>query len=314
VVAQRSEAVSASSPSAQGDVSTVPTVEPVSPITGGEGDASITGTPASRLADAIRDLVQSTLSAQQSVAAERLIKTIEDRMAQTQQEVLDGLSEQVKSLVSVQTSLLKQRAEEIVSQSQQSLSAQLQQMTGAAGESAKAGQDKAIAAVESAMEDLHRRVAEQLPQTQTIFLDQCRSLAEQSLSGIVENALRTLSQRIEEANRGIDRLEERMQTILLDVSTQMDQNAAIRTDQAIKHMEKQLKEMAQRVYVNLQQYSVAELAGRQQAVEAAFRKQMQEVSEASLQEAQGALARMLHGLAEKMRPAPGQVGGSSNTP
>ena len=313
VVAEPSEAMSESSPSPQSDASTAATADRVSPPTGVETLEPITGTAASRLADAIRDLIQSTLSAQQSIVAERLIKTIEDRMAQTQQDVLDRLSGQVESLVSAQTSVLKQRADEIASQSQQSLSAQLHQMAGAAGESAKASQDKAVAAVESAMEGLQNRVTEQLPQTQKIFLDQCRSLAEQSLSGIVENSLRTLSVRIEEANKGIDRLEERTQKILLDASTQMEQNAAIRIDQTTKHMETQLKEMAQRVYVNLQQYSVAELAGRQQAVEAAFRKQMQEVSEASLQEAQGALARMLHGLAEKMRPAPSQVESSPNT-
>jgi hypothetical protein len=313
VVTQPSKAASALSTSAHSDVSAAPTADPVSPLTGAEIAESITGTPANRLAEAIRDLIQSTLSAQESVAAERLVKTIEERMAQTQQDVLDRLSEQVQSVVSSQSSLLKQRADEIASQSQQSLSAQLQQMAGAAGESVKASQDKAVAAAEKAMAGLHSRVAEQLPQTQKIFFDQCRSLAEQSLSGIVENSLRTLSLRIEEANKGLDRLEERTQKILLDASTQMEQTAATRIDQASKHMETQLKEMAQRVYVNLQQYSVAELAGRQQAVEAAFRKQMQEVSEASLQEAQGALARMLHCLTEKMRPAPSQVVSNSDT-
>ena len=314
VVTQPSEAANALSPTEHSDVSTAPTADPVSPLPGEKDAEPISATPASRLADAIRDLIQSTLSAQQSVVAERLIDTIKERMAQTQHDVLDRLSEQVQSVVSAQTSVLKQRADEIASQSQQSLSAQLQQMAGAAGESAKASQDRAVAAVESAMEVLQSRVAEQLPQTQKIFLDQCRSLAEQSLSGIVENSLRTLSLRIEEANKGIDRLEERTQKILLDASTQMEQNAATRIDQTTKHMETQLKEMAQRVYVNLQQYSVAELAGRQQAVEAAFRKQMQEVSEASLQEAQGALARMLHGLAEKMRPTTSPVVSSSTTP
>ncbi|HXW16514.1 MAG TPA: hypothetical protein VEN79_18535 [Terriglobia bacterium] len=271
-------------------------------------------TPANHLADAIRDLIQSTLTAQQGIAAERLVKALEDRMARMQLEVLDRLTKQIQSVVSAQTSVLKQRADEIASQSQQVLSVRLQQMVEAADQNAKAVQGEAVSAIEKATSSLHNQIAEQLPQMEKKFLEQCRSLAEQSLSGIVENSVRTMSLRIEETSKGLERIEERTQKILLDTSVLLEQHAATKIDETTKHMESQLKEMAQRVYSNLQQYSVADLDWRQQAVEAAFQKQMQAVSESCVQEVQGALARMLQGLAEKMRPAPAQELNNSNPP
>ena len=304
----------ASSPSAQSRISPAPTVDPVSPLPGHEGSRSIPMTPANHLADAIRDLIQSTLTAQQGIAAERLVKALEDRMARMQLEVLDRLTKQIQSVVSAQTSVLKQRADEIASQSQQVLSVRLQQMVEAADQNAKAVQGEAVSAIEKATSSLHNQIAEQLPQMEKKFLEQCRSLAEQSLSGIVENSVRTMSLRIEETSKGLERIEERTQKILLDTSVLLEQHAATKIDETTKHMESQLKEMAQRVYSNLQQYSVADLDWRQQAVEAAFQKQMQAVSESCVQEVQGALARMLQGLAEKMRPAPAQELNNSNPP
>jgi len=306
VVTQSSETERASSPSAHSKVFPAPTADQVGRLPGPGISRSIPGTPANRLADAIRDLIQSTLTAQQGVAAERIIKALENRMARMQLDVLERLTEQIKSVVSAQTSVLKQRADEIASQSQQLLSVRFQQMAEAADQNAKAVQGEAVSAIERAMDSLHNQVTEQLPQMEKKFLEQCRSLAEQSLSGIVENSLRTMSLRIEETSKGFERIEERTQKILLDTSVQLEQHAATKIDETTKHMEGQLKEMAQRVYSNLQQYSVAELGRRQQAVEAAFQKQLQAVSESSVQEVQGALARMLQGLAEKMRPAPGQ--------
>jgi len=139
-------------------------------------------------------------------------------------------------------------------------------------------------------------------------------MAEQSISGIVDSSLRTMSLRIEETSKGFEKIEERTQKILLDTSVLLEQHAATKIDETTKHMEAQLKEMAQRVYSNFQQYTAAELSRRQQAVDAEFRKQMQATSESTVQEVQGALARMLEGLAEKMRPAPGQEVSNSGTP
>jgi hypothetical protein len=231
-----------------------------------------------------------------------------------QLDVLDRLTEQIQSLVSAQTSVLRQRADETASESQPVLSVRLQQKAETADQDARAVQGEAVSAVERALDSFHNQVAEQLPQMEKKFLEQCRSLAEQSLSGILENSLRTMSLRIEEASKGLEKIEERTQKILHDTSLQLEKHAAAKIDETTKHIEAQLKEMAQRVYSNLQQYSVAELGRRQQAVEAEFRKQMQAVSESSLQEVQGALARMLQGLAEKMRPAPGQGISNSNNP
>jgi hypothetical protein len=311
---QSSETETASSPSVDSNVSPAPAADPASQLPGPKVSRSIPATPANRLAEAIRDLIQSTVSAQQSIAAEQLVKTMESRMAQMQLDVLNRLTKQVEFVVSTQTSVLKQRADEISSQSQQALAVHFQQMAEAADQNAKAVQGKAVSAIERAMDSLHNRVSEQLAPIEKRFLDQCRSLAEQSLSGIVENSLRTMSQRIEEVNKGFASIEGRTQKILQDTSVLMEQHAATKMDEIIKHMEAQLKEMAQRVYSNLQQYSVAELGKRHQAIEAAFQKQMQAVSESSLQEVQGALARMLQGLAEKMRPAPGEEVSNSNTP
>jgi hypothetical protein len=304
----------ASSPSAPSKVSPVPTTDPVSQQPGLEVSQPIPATPAKRLADAVRDLIQSTVSAEQGLATERLVKVLEDRMARMQLDVLDRLTEQIQSLVSAQTSVLRQRADETASESQPVLSVRLQQKAETADQDARAVQGEAVSAVERALDSFHNQVAEQLPQMEKKFLEQCRSLAEQSLSGILENSLRTMSLRIEEASKGLEKIEERTQKILHDTSLQLEKHAAAKIDETTKHIEAQLKEMAQRVYSNLQQYSVAELGRRQQAVEAEFRKQMQAVSESSLQEVQGALARMLQGLAEKMRPAPGQGISNSNNP
>jgi len=308
------QAENASFPSGQEKASPASTAYPASRLSKHAGYRSGPGTPANRLADSIRDLIQSTVSAQESIAAERLVKTLESRMAGMQLAVLGRLTEQMQSLVSAQTNILKQRAEEITSESQQALSVRLRQMTEAAGQNARAVQGEAVSAIEKAMDSLHNQVAEQLPQMEKKFLEQCRSLAEQSLSGIVENSLQTMSARIEEASKGFERVEERTRKILFDTSEQLGEHAATKIDETTKHMEEQLKDMAQCVSSNLQQYSVEELGKRQQTVEAAFRKQMQAVSESSLQEVQGALARMLHGLAEKMRPAKGQDVNDRNTP
>ena len=307
-----SETEAASSPSVDNKVSPAPDADPVSQLPELEVSRSSPATPADRLAEAVRDLIHSTVSTEGAIATERLVKALENRMARMQLDALDQLTKQIQSVVSAQTSVLKQRADEIASQSQQVLSARLQQMAEAADQNAKAVQGEAVSAIEKAMDSLHNQVAEQLPQMETKFLEQCRSLAEQSLSGIVENSLRTMSLRIEEASKGLETMEERTKKILLDTSVQLEQDAATKIDETTKHMEAQLKEMAQRVYSNLQQYTVAELSRRQQAVEAAFQKQMQAVSESSVQEVQGALARMLQGLVEKMRPAPSQEGSNSS--
>ena len=307
-----SETETASFPSVHNKVSPAPTADSVSQLPELKVSRSSPPTPANRLAEAVRDLIQSTVSTEGSIATERLVKALENRMARTQLDVLDRLTKQIQSVVSAQTSVLKQKADEIASQSQQALSVRLQQMAEAADQNAKAVQGEAVSAIEKAMDSIHNQVAEQLPQMEKNFLEQCRSLAEQSVSGIVENSLRTMSLRIEEASKGLETMEERTKKILLDTSVQLEQHAATKIDETTKHMEAQLKEMAQRVYSNLQQYTVAELSRRQQAVEAAFQKQMQAVSESSVQEVQGALARMLQGLAEKMRPAPSQEISNSN--
>jgi hypothetical protein len=307
-------AESESSGPAQSKVSPVPTVDPVSQLPELEVSPSIPATPANRLAEAVRDLIQSTVSTEGSIATERLVKALEYRMARVQLDVLDRLTKQIQSVVSAQATLLKQRADEIASQSQQALSDRLNEMAEAADQNAKAVQGEAVSAIERALDSLHNKAAEQLPQVEKKFLEQCRSMAEQSISGIVDSSLRTMSLRIEETSKGFEKIEERTQKILLDTSVLLEQHAATKIDETTKHMEAQLKEMAQRVYSNFQQYTAAELSRRQQAVDAEFRKQMQATSESTVQEVQGALARMLEGLAEKMRPAPGQEVSNSGTP
>ena len=177
----------ASAPPTGSKVAPAPTADPISKVPELEVTRPNPATPANRLADAVRDLVQSTFSAEQGIAAERLVKAIENRMAQMELDVLDRLSAQIQSVVSAQTSALKQRADEIASQNQQVFSVRLQQMAEDADQNAKAVQGEAVSAIEKAMDNLHNQVAEQLPQMEKKFLEQCRSLAEQSLSGIVDN-------------------------------------------------------------------------------------------------------------------------------
>jgi hypothetical protein len=276
----------------------------LTPLIPGHATRAVPTTPADRLAAAVRDLIQSKLSTEQGIAAERLVKALEDRMARMQLDVLDRLTGQIQSLVSTQISVMKQSADEIASLNQEVLSVSLQQLAETADQNARAVQGKAESAVERALDGLRSEVAEQLPQTEKKFLEQCRSLAEQSLSGIVDNSLRTMSLRIEEVGKGIEKIEEHTQKILLDTSAQLERQAATKIDETTKHLEAQLREAAQRIHSSFQQYSITELRKRQQAMEAAFREQMQAVSESSLREMQGALARMLQGLAEKMGPGP----------
>lgn len=314
VLAQSPEAEDTTSPSTPGEAPPVPAADPVIQAPGLEASRSISATPADRLANAMRDLIQSTLSAEQGVAAERQVKALEDRMARMQQDVMDRVTQQIQSLVSAQTSVLRERADEIASQSQQVLSDRLQQMAETADQTAKAVQSEAASTVEKALDNLHSKVAEQLPQTEEKFLEQCRSLAEQSLSGIVESSLRTMSLRVADASKSLEETAERTQKVLLDTSLQLERQAVTKTDETTKYLEAQLRAVAQRIFAGFQQYTIAELGKRQRAIEAAFQQQMQAVSESSLQEMQGALARMLEGLAEKMRPVPAQGIGDSNSP
>lgn len=314
VLAQSFDAESTPTPSTHSEISPVPTADPVTPPPGLGRSPSIPASPADRLADAVRDLIQSTLSAEQGVAAERLIKALEDRMARMQLEVLDRVTHQIQSLVSAQTSVLKERADEFNGQSQQVLSIHLKQLAEAADENARAVQSEAASTVERALNNLHDQVAEQLPQTEKKFLDECRTLAEQSLSAIVETSLRTLSLRIAEANRGLEETAERTQKVLLDTSLQLEQQAVTKIDETTKYLEAQLRVVAQRIFSSFQQYTIAELGKKQRTMEVEFQQQMQTVSESSLLEMQGALSRMLEGLAETMRPAPSRGVSDSNSP
>jgi hypothetical protein len=301
-------------PSTHSEISPVPTADPVTPPPGLGGSLSIPTSPANRLADAVRDLIQSTLSAEQGVAAERLIKALEDRMARMQLEVLDRVTHQIQSLVSAQTSVLKERADEFAGQSQQVLSIHLKQLAEAADQNARAAQSDAASTVERALSHLHDEVAEQLPQTEKKFLDECRTLAGQSVSVIVEDSLRTMSLRIAEANRGLEETAERTQKVLLDTSLQLEQQAVTKIDETTKYLEAQLRVVAQRIFSSFQQYTVAELGKKQRTMEVEFQQQMQAVSESSLFEMQGALSRMLEGLAETMRPTPSRGVSDSNSP
>ena len=311
-VTQSSETAIASFVSAHSKVSAAPIADPVSLPVGVEIPRGSPHKPADRLAEAVRELIQSTVSDEQGVAAERLVKTLEERMARMQLDVLDRLTNQVQILISAQTSVLEQRAGEIANNSQQILSVGLQQLAETAEQKAKAIQGEAASAVAAALDSLHSRVAEQLPQTEKSFLDQCRSLAEQSLSGLLENSLRTMSQRINEVSKDFEKIEERTQKVLLDTSAQLEQHSAMKIDETTKHLETQLLDTAQNINTSFQRDIVAELGKRQQVIETAFRQQMQAVSESSVQEMQGALARMLQGLAEKMHPAPDRRTSDSN--
>lgn len=314
VLAQSLDAEGTPPPSTHSEISPVPTADPVTPPAGLGGSPSIPTSPANRLADAVRDLIQSTLSAEQGVAAERLIKALEDRMARMQVEVLDRVTHQIQSLVSAQTSVLKERADEFAGQSQQVLSVHLKQLAEAADQNARAAQSEAASTVERALSHLHDQVAEQLPQTEKKFLDECRTLAEQSVSVIVEDSLRTMSLRIAEANRGLEETAERTQKVLLDTSLQLEQQAVTKIDETTKYLEAQLRVVAQRIFSSFQQYTVAELGKKQRTMEVEFQQQMQAVSESSLFEMQGALSRMLEGLAETMRPAPSRGVSDPNSP
>jgi len=313
VFAQSPKVEGTAPPSTHSETSPAPLAQPVTALPGLEASPSILASPANRLADAVRDLIQSTLSAEQGVAAERLVKALEERMARMQLEVLGQVTQQVQTLVSAQTAVLKEKADEIAGQSQQVLSAHLKQLAEAADQNAIAVQGEAVSTVERALNNLHNQVAEQLPQAERKFLDQCRTLAEQSLSVIVEDSLRTMSLRIAEASKGFEETAERTQKVLLDTSLQLEQHAVTKIDETTKYLEAQLRVVAQRIFSSFQQYTIAELGKKQRSLEAAFQQQMQAVSESSLLEMQGALARMLEGLADKMRPAPGRGISDSNS-
>jgi len=237
------------------------------------------------------------------VAVNRLVKILENRMARMQLDVLGRLSEQIESLVSTQTSKLRQSADEFASQNQRVLSAGLQKLSRTAAQEARNVQGEAAAATERALEALHSQVAVQLSKRKGIFLGSAVPWRNNRSQGLVDSSIRTLSLRIEEVSKEFEQVEGRTQKILLDTTWQLEQHAATRIDETTKHIEAQLKEIAERIYSSFQEYSSAELNKRQQAVKVELRENMQAVSEPSLQEVQGALARMFQGLVDKMRPS-----------
>ena len=291
-------------PPAQSEASPSAIAEKACPTPTVEEAGMIHTTPADRLADAVRDLVRSAVSAEQATASEQLARTLEDRMERMRLEVLGQFAQQVQSVVSTQTSTLKQDANEIATQTQRVLSSSLQQWADAADQKAKTVQGEVASALEGALEGFRTQVTERLSQAEENFLEQCRCLAEQSLSAMVDNALRAMSLRIEEASKGLGALEDRTQKILSDTTSQLEQQSARSVDDTAKHLEAQLTEISQRIFSGFQAYSSAELEKKQQAIYAALQEQVQAVAQSSLQEVHGALARMFQGLSDKMQPVP----------
>jgi hypothetical protein len=149
-----------------------------------EEPGTIRTTPADRLADAVRDLVRSAVSAEQATASEQLARTLEDRMDRMRLEVLGQFAQQVQSVVSTQTSALKQNADEIATQTQRIFSSSLEQWADAADQKAKTVQGEVASALEGALEGLRTQVTERLPQGGTGF------------SGTVSLSGRTVSFRV----------------------------------------------------------------------------------------------------------------------
>jgi len=271
-------------------------------------------TPAERLLSAVRELVQSSLSAEQAVAAERQARDLEERMARIQLEISNRVAEQIQSVTAAQISLLKQRADEFASQSQRVLFTSLQQFAETADQKAKAVQDETVSAMATALAGLHGQMAEQLSQTEQIYVARCRSLAEQALSSMVDDSLRTLSLRIEELNKGFGEMQDRTQNILLSTTRELEEHAATKVDATAKHLEERLRGVGQQIFTEFEKCSVAELGKKQESIAAAFRQEMDAVSRSNLQELQGALARSLHDMADKMRPVASPGVSVSNEP
>jgi 5-carboxymethyl-2-hydroxymuconate isomerase len=255
-------------------------------------------TPAERLLSAVRDLV----SGEQAAAAERQARDLEDRMTRIQLEVSRRVTEQIQSVTAAQISILKDSAAEFADQSQRALSASLQQFAETADQKARAIQDEAASAMTAAAASVRGQVAEELSKTEQSFVEQCRSLAQQALSSMVDECVRTMSLRIEELNKGFGEMQNRTQEVLLSTTRQLDEHAAKKVNDTAEQFEARLGDVAQRTFTNFQKYSLAELGKKQESIEAAFRQQMQAVSKSSLQEMQGALARVLQDMAGKMRP------------
>lgn len=261
-----------------------------------------TVTPAERLLSAVRDLVKSTVSGEQAAAAERQARELEDRMTRIQLEVSRRVTEQIQSVTAAQISILKDSAAEFADQSQRALSASLQQFAETADQKARAIQDEAASAMTAAAANIRGQVAEELSKTEQSFVEQCRSLAQQALSSMVDECVRTMSLRIEELNKGFGEMQNRTQEVLLSTTRQLDEHAAKKVNDTAEQFEARLGDVAQRTFTNFQKYSLAELGKKQESIEAVFRQQMQAVSKSSLQEMQGALARVLQDMAGKMRP------------
>jgi hypothetical protein len=166
------------------EVSPSAIAEKASPTPSVEEPGTIRTTPADRFADAVRDLVRSAVSAEQATASEQLARTLEDRMDRMRLEVLGQFAQQVQSVVSTQTSALKQNADEIATQTQRIFSSSLEQWADAADQKAKTVQGEVASALEGALEGLRTQVTERLPQGGTGF------------SGTVSLSGRTVSFRV----------------------------------------------------------------------------------------------------------------------
>jgi len=291
-------------------VSSSPAPVPLSPSEG----PTIAPRPVDRFTDAVRDLIQATIAAGESIAAERLAKSLEERIARMQQDVLDRLSTQVQSLAAMQTTAFSESAAAITTASQNAFSASVKEITATAGEELKALQSEAVSAAEVAFENLRSDAAQHLSQAEQEFVTRCRSAVEQSLSGLVDNSLRTISQRIVEADQELDTLADRARTVLQDCTAQLDQQAASRVEQTTRHLDAQLKTIAQGISSEFQQSNAEAMSTRQQAFETAFQQNLAAVSESSLREVQGGLARILQGLADRLKPVVGEAPTESGPP
>jgi hypothetical protein len=287
--------------SSQRTAAPIPPGKPAGPRSRAEATGELTPATADRLADAVRSVVASAIQAEQSTASEQLLKALEARMAQIQQESLERLTDQAARLVSAQSASIEQRAEEIVDRSEEALAERLRQATETGEQKARKLEGEVAATVTAALEGLRGQVTEQLPPVGRQFLEKCRSLADQAFSEMLENALRAMSLRIEEMDKNIETMQQKAQQILQGMSAQLEQRSAKAIAETAGRLESRLEKSAQQVDSSFQRQIVKELSERQKDLAEQFQQQIEVVSEKSVQEMRGALGRMLQGLADRVR-------------